>query len=187
MHTRFSQRTQHVHQYKSMPFQCYAHMFFVVNQERYVFCSTNSSTWDGNYKKMPQVYSFNRVSLPSSVNWCHSCDKMDQAFPPPFFILQRSKNGRWEGRRTRLYNVCIDMRVCPFNINLITLFLPFFHYGKKCSRTLLHYGKNAPEQSFFHYGKNAPEQSFFHYGKNAPEQSFFHYGKNVAELILIPP
>ena len=40
-------------------------------------------------------------------HWCHSCDKMDQAFPLVFAYCKWSRTGRWEGLGTRLQLACI--------------------------------------------------------------------------------
>ena len=52
-----------------------------------------------------QAHSFDGGSLPLFVylggHGSHPHDKMDQAFPLRFFILQVSKTGRWEGQVMR--------------------------------------------------------------------------------------
>ena len=66
-------------------------MYFVLNKEWYVFHFTNvqnSRAWDRNYQKKSKARSFNRGPLYLGGHWCHSHDKMDQAFPHSFCILQ---------------------------------------------------------------------------------------------------
>ena len=77
----------------------FACAFFVLKQEWYVFFCfmnvRNSSSWGRNYKIRPQACSFNRASLPLCLprkTKCHSCNKMDQASPLHFCILQVIKN-----------------------------------------------------------------------------------------------
>ena len=67
----------------------------------------NSSAWYGNYNKRLQGWSFNWEPSPTlstylGRHWCHSCDKMDQAFPLRFCILGNKNNKRWEGLGMRL-------------------------------------------------------------------------------------
>ena len=166
MQTRFSQHTQHVQQYKSMffPILC-THV--LCSEPRAVHFSLHKHLKLQRFgqklqEKRPQARSFDWGPLPPSVypgrHWHHSHDKIYQAYPLCFSILQRSKTGRWEGLGTRLYNVCIDMRVCPSNINQYALF-SFFRLRKKCTRTLLHYRKNVAN-NLFYYGKNVAKRMY---------------------------
>ena len=51
----------------------FMHMFFILNQERYIFCMyPNTSARDRNHKKRPQACSFNRSPPYLGRHWCHS-------------------------------------------------------------------------------------------------------------------
>ena len=66
----------------------FALAFFILNQERYIFHFVNvqnSSCWARNFKIRLQACFFNGGPLPHS-------DKMDEAFPLHFRILQAIKN-----------------------------------------------------------------------------------------------
>ena len=76
----------------------FTHKFFILKQERYVFLFTNiwnSGAWGTNYKIRSQACFFQSGTPPPLClsRWTrHSCDKMSQAFPLCFCILQVIKN-----------------------------------------------------------------------------------------------
>ena len=167
MHTRFSQHTQHVQQYKSMffPILC-THV--LCSEPRAVHFSLHKHLKLQRFgqklqEKRPQSQFFSTGDPSPPLSTLVDTDiihviKWTTPSPSVLAYCKRSKTGQWEGQGTRLYNVCIDMRVRPSNINQYALF-SFLRLPKKCTRTLLHYRKNVAN-NLFYYGKNVAERMY---------------------------
>ena len=92
--------------------------FFVLKQEQYVFHFANvwsSSAWSRNYKIRSQARHWGTPPLPLSLgrHWCHSHDKMDQAFLLRFGILKNWTVGRPGNKATCTHVVSFKSLYIP--------------------------------------------------------------------------